>query len=145
MDTHPADCRENRDYYVITAKPRDSRCRYWCKVVDGADLPAPRSVLGASSLPGEYEDKGDTVIVDEGQFVFEGEAMHHRKNRGWAYWVWQVQRDENGCLRKVRIEVDNRADKVWLADHGRRDLTEGRGEVAACVRAAFRRHLESQQ
>ncbi len=69
-----------------TAIPSDSRCKYWCKIVrDGQVLPLPHVVRGANDIPGEYLRKGDDIEIFPGDYILEGEQVHHVKQRGWKY------------------------------------------------------------
>lgn len=126
---------------TFTVKPRDSRCKYWCKKLSAADLPLPGDVDGSYSLPGAYLKKGD-VEIEPGEYVFEGEEHHHAKPRGWDYWVYTY--GETG-YKNLGFGVATKDAIKLLANHKlitrdrARDLLRGSGDVAAAVRRA---HLE---
>ena len=118
-------------------EPRDSRCRYWAKKIEAKDLPMPENVSGANDLPGSYLKNGEIEIFP-GEYVFEGEANHHRNARGWTYGVVQCgpalkhgteTKDDIKALVKAGLLEVERAKK----------LLKGSGDIAACVRHA---HLE---
>jgi hypothetical protein len=116
----------------FSARPNDSRCRYWAKIVrKGEPLPLPASVSGANGVPGEYLRPGDEELF-EGDLAFEGEARHHRKQRGWDYNLFIVR---NGELVSLASDA-NRDVKAKLREMGETDLLPGSGEVAALVRRA---------
>ena len=117
----------------VTIAPRDSRCRYWAKVVRaGAALPLPSAVGSASDIPGAYARRGEEELF-AGDILIEGEENHPRKARGWTYWVKFMGAD--GTLQMVR---DPGADeKVAMKAAGLpAELLPGSGQVAACVRLA---------
>jgi hypothetical protein len=130
-------------------RPRDGRCRYWAKVVRaGSPLPMPGSVDGANDIPGAYLRSGSEVELFPGDLLFEGEANHHTKQRGWTY-----------DLRTVRGKISEKGNyryflgftaeiKGWvklLVREGKIEksvgveLLKGAGDCAAMVRRA---HLE---
>lgn len=111
------------------ARPIDSRCRYWCKVVPaGTTIPLPGDADGAASIPGAYV-KGEVTVFD-GDAIFEGEANHHKKQRGWSFNVGVV---ESGKIRWLKAsEAKNRLRKIGAAT---RDLLAGSGDHAAGLRA----------
>lgn len=115
------------------ARPSDSRCKFWSKVVRATDsLPPPSSVDGAGSIPGPYLRTGADVELEDGDFVFEGEEVSHRKSRGWVYNFGIVL---GGQIRWISDDERAQAKDLWRLV-GRRDMTAGSGEHAAMVRAA---------
>lgn len=117
--------------------PRDARCRYWAKVIRaGAPLPLPSSVAGANDVLGFYSRVGDDELLP-GDILIEGEENHHRKVRGWSYWVaWfdPVLSPETAGLCRVSPASTI---KLALKAKGLAPvLLPGAGEVAACVRIA---------
>lgn len=117
----------------VEVRPRDSRCRYWAKIIRaGAPLPAPSAVSGASDVPGPYLRQGEDELLP-GDVLIEGEERHHRKARGWDYWVTWC--DEHGALRRITnpgAEHKARMKAAGMAPA----LLIGSGEVAACIRVA---------
>lgn len=109
--------------------PRDSRCRYWAKIIRaGVDLPPPSAVSGASDIPGAYLRNGEDELF-AGDILIEGEANHHVKSRGWTYWVTVCGPD--GSERMLT------ANKATMKAAGLpSQYLAGSGEVAACVRMA---------
>lgn len=74
----------------VSLYPTDARRRYWAKIVrNGRPLPMPDEVQGAGDIPGPYRGRGDEELLP-GDALFEGEANHHRKNRGWTYCLTYV-------------------------------------------------------
>lgn len=116
------------------AKPRDSRCKYWCKIVRAGDaLPLPSAVTGASDIPGPYLRKGDDVEIFPGDFVLSGEEVSHRVKRGWAYQMFRL---DSG---KIAICAFGSLVKDAVRRAGRKDLLGGSGDVAAMVRTIHAR------
>lgn len=78
--------------FSYIAKPQDHRCRWWSKIFD-ADKAArlnPRDVTTADTLPGSYERKNADHELAHWTFVCDGEALHHRHDRGWRHRVGVV-------------------------------------------------------
>ena len=116
----------------IQIKKRDSRCRFWAKVIRaGQALPMPSAVSGANDIPGPFAQQGDEELFF-GDVLIEGEENHHRHARGCTYWVTFVGLD--GAVHVVRPSGDIKAalKKAGLD----RALLAGSGDVAACVRIA---------
>jgi hypothetical protein len=116
----------------VKIAPADRRCRYWAKVVRAATpLPAPDSVDGANGIPSPYARLGDEELF-AGDFLFEGEAEHHRKARGWDYIVSYMGPD--GKLIRCR---PGSAEKAAMKANGLpANLLPGSGDIAAMVRLA---------
>jgi hypothetical protein len=129
-----------------TPKKADSRCRAWCQILSRAAVSSLRVavVSGADSLGGRYETFGREIEVFAGDFIFEGEANHHTKNRGWSYSLGIVVASDR---------PDGDAEIVWVTAAEAMDAKEhlrvlakrgdfpaedlkGAGEVAALVRYA---------
>jgi hypothetical protein len=94
----------------------------------------PEAVDGAHSIPGQYLRRGDEELFC-GDLLFEGEANHPSKNRGWSYWVHYV----NDSGRLVSVNSGWREFKAQLKTaSGAFDpaLLKGAGDLAACVRFA---------
>lgn len=116
----------------VEIRPVDSRCRHWAKVVRaGQELPIPADVDGASDIPGGYARNGDEELF-EGDVLIEGEENHHRKARGWTYYITYM--NKNGDARRVKPSSEI---KSYLKQQGLDPrLLAGSGDVAACVRIA---------
>ena len=114
-------------------KPLDSRCKYWAKkILADAMLPIPSEVDGASDIPTRYLRLGDEELVP-GDFLFEGEAIHHRHQRGWSYCVSYV--DENGNVHRYTSGFSDQ--KMAAKAQGMSpELLAGSGDVAGAVRVA---------
>lgn len=123
----------------VEIRPYDPRCRYWAKIVQrGTPLPAPNNVNSAGDIPGEYLRKGDEELAP-GDFLFEGEENHHRKARGWSYWVSFID-PESKKKRCVRPKAGH---KESFREQGMDvSLLRGSGGIAACVRIAHAVRLE---
>jgi hypothetical protein len=97
----------------------------------------PGDVSGANDLPGEYLRNGDIEIFP-GEYVIEGEANHHRRQRGWTYGV-------STCGPTLTYSKSTKDAIKALAAAGligierAKDLLRGSGGIAACVRRA---HLQ---
>lgn len=116
----------------IQIKKRDSRCRFWAKVIRaGQALPMPSAVSGANDIPGPFAQQGDEELFF-GDVLIEGEENHHRHSRGWTYGVTFIGLD--GAVHVVQPSSDIKAalKKAGLD----RALLAGSGDVAACVRIA---------
>lgn len=116
----------------VEVSPVDKRCKYWAKVVRAdAELPIPEQVLGGDDIPGRYLQLGEEELFS-GDFLFEGEAISHKHNHGWAYYVTFMS--DNGD--KVVIRPTS-AHKTAAKDGGLpKELLKGSGELAAAVRLA---------
>lgn len=115
----------------VEIRPTDSRCKYWAKIVRANQpLPFPLDVNGANDLPVPYLRRGDEELAP-GDALFEGEAVHHSKNRGWLnslHWV-----DADGKLHVFRQPFSDY--KAQLKAQGLAvELLKGAGDVAAMVR-----------
>lgn len=119
----------------FSVRPYRRHCRYWAKLVRaGAGLPMPGEVDGANTIPGKYLRLGEEELFC-GDLLFEGEANHPSKDRGWSYWVHYV--DDSGNL--ISANSGWREFKAQLkAATGAFDpaLLKGAGDLAACVRFA---------
>lgn len=111
--------------------PQDSRCRYWAKIIKAEDLPIPSSIDGANDIPGPYKRHGDEELL-VGEFLIEGEEIHHRKARGWAYNITFLH---NGNERTIKpsSEIKQQMKAAGMPP----ELLKGSGDIAACVRIAI--------
>lgn len=113
-------------------RPRDSRCRYWAKVIRaGQPLPAPASVDGAGDVPGAYLRNGEEELFP-GDVLIEGEANHHVKARGWSYWVHTCSPTGEQVTIRPSADVKSQLKAAGIDPR----LLPGSGDVAACVRIA---------
>lgn len=125
-----------------TPKKRDSRCRAWCKVLSSESVRRirPAGIDGANDLPGSYLPFGREVELFPGDVIFEGEANHHTKPRGWTYNLGFVVGGANGVARIVWVAGDKRAalkaDLRASKNPAVRELLPGSDDVAAMVRYA---------
>lgn len=119
--------------YSFVAKPMDSRCRWWCKVLSHEQLHEIdlRMIEGASDIPGRYLRSGDDLELDPGDVVVHGEARHHRKMRGWGYQIGVVKPDASGIAWRT-VEVANDKREMKAADF----QVVGSGPVAGALRLA---------
>lgn len=117
----------------VSIKPQDYRCRYWAKIIRAAqELPMPFGVSGANDVPGAYLRSGDEELF-QGDFFISGEAVHHRKDRGWHY-VLKFIDPNTGKLRTVQAIAERKA--VAKANGLPASLLSGSGEVAGLIRLA---------
>ena len=76
--------------------------------------------------------RGDEELLP-GDFLFEGEANHHRRDRGWTYWLHAVSPAGEYVTYRSGIS----AQKAELKRQGlAARLLTGSGDVAAMVRIA---------
>ena len=116
----------------IELEKKDSRCRGWFKIVrSGTQLPLPANVRGADDIPAGYAREGYDELFC-GDFMFQGEEMHHRKNRGWVYWITWV--DADGALHYTKPSMTLK--KALKANGLPPALLAGSGDVAALIRIA---------
>jgi len=116
----------------VRVGPRDSRCRYWAKIVRaGQPLPTPASVGGAASIPGAYLRNGEEELFP-GDVLIEGEEMHHRKARGWTYRTAHVTAAGELVYTTPSAEIKAAMKAAGLPA----ELLPGSGDLAACVRIA---------
>ena len=115
----------------IEIGPTDKRCRYWAKRIDaGTVLGLPDSISRAEDIPGSFLRVGGEDELAIGDFVIEGEEVHHRHRRGWTYRIGYVGID--GALHRVTPNKEHKQAMKYAGlalDHLR-----GSGELAACVR-----------
>lgn len=117
----------------VRIAPCDTRCRYWAKIVRASTpLPLPAAVEGAAQVPGAYLRNGGEELFP-GDVMIEGEEAHHRKARGWSYWVtWCAPDGKPVRMRDPGAEVKEKLKSSGLPP----DLLSGSGGVAACIRVA---------
>jgi hypothetical protein len=126
------------DTHSHISRPQDSRCQWWQRIATRDDVLALdlASVDGARSLPGTYCRSGQDHELPVGSVVFDGEANHHRKQRGWTFTVGIVLPGGGGGI-----------DLYWLAPTAERKAAikaapdgaaymAGSGPHAAMVRMA---------
>jgi hypothetical protein len=124
----------------FSVEPQRRHCRYWAKLFRaGTRLPMPEVVYGAHALPGRYLQRGEEELF-AGDILFEGEANHPSRDRGWTYWVHYV--DDNGRLVSASSGWREFKEKLKTAS-GAFDpaLLKGSGPLAACVRFAHVQRL----
>ncbi|QGY03183.1 hypothetical protein MMSR116_15795 [Methylobacterium mesophilicum SR1.6/6] len=125
----------------------DKRCRGWERVIrESVSLPAPEDVNGAGDLPGAYApDRGEEELFGL-DAVMQGEENHHRRSRGWTYWL-HVRNPATGELVTMKPTAERKAAIKAAIRHGRIDLPveilKGAGDIAGMVRmlAAIRAGL----
>lgn len=114
----------------ITVGPSDKRCRYWAKrITPDTTLKLPSEVSGAGDIPGPFLKLGDEEL-ELGEFLIEGEQVHHRKMHGWTYSI--VFLGSDGEVHSICPAAEH---KAALKSAGMPvALLKGSGELAACVR-----------
>ncbi len=149
VEAEPAPQREAEiePSFSYTLGRLDRRCRGWERVIrESVSLPMPEDVHRAGDLPGAYApDRGSEELFGL-DAVMQGEENHHRKARGWSFWL-HVHNPANGGLatmtpsaaRKAVIKDAIRAGRIDLP----REILKGAGDIAALVRmlAAIRAGL----
>lgn len=127
---------------AFRAGPRDHRCKNWTKrLLPDVDY-QPGRIEGAGDIPGSYIRPGEIEIFP-GEYIIEGEANHHTKNRGWSYWAFAY--DPSGRRREIdcgpksgtKDAIKAAVKAGWLDRDDARRLLEGAGPVAAVVRACM--------
>ena len=115
----------------IEIRPADRRCCYWAKRIDaGTALSLPDSISGARDIPGPFLRVGGEDELAVGDFIIEGEEVHHRHRRGWSYRIGYMGID--GALYRV---IPTKEHKQAMKAAGMAlDLLKGSGDLAACVR-----------
>lgn len=125
----------------------DRRCRGWERVIrEAMPLPAPEDVHGAGDLPGCYApDRGSEELFGL-DAVMQGEENHHRRARGWTYWLYVRHPATNAIVpltptaaRKALIKKAILAGRIDLPP----EVLKGSGDIAGMVRllAAIRAGL----
>lgn len=118
------------------AKPSDSRCP-WLQVHTTPDRVLainPANVDGAKDLPGFKLRNGSDVELPAWDVLFDVEAMHHKKNRGWRHLLGIVVPNGDGLkLRWFSIVMEV---KTAIKAAGASHLMGGSGPNAAMLRAA---------
>lgn len=126
---------------TVIAAPRDARCKWWCKVIHAtASLPLPSQVDGANDIPGVYLRKGDDVELEPGDVLARGEAVDHRRLRGWVYDIKEYHPD--GKPRRIdpfgaaelKALIKRAAACGVMTRERAKELLGGSGDVAALVR-----------
>lgn len=121
----------------VTIKPQDNRCRYWAKIIRKNQLlPMPSTITGANDIKVEYSMRGEEELF-EGDVLIEGEEMHHRRLRGWGYWLTMMGAD--GSLVRIRPTAERKA--AMKANGLPSELLAGAGDIAACIRIAYAARL----
>lgn len=114
----------------ITIGPDDHRCRYWAKrITPSTALKPPSEVQRAADIPGAYLKEGDEEL-EVGEFLIQGEQVHHRKMRGWTYSI--VFLGSDGEVHTIRPTAEHKA--ALKAAGMPVVLLKGSGELAASVR-----------
>ena len=140
--------------YSYVAKPADSRCKWWCKVIPAA-VAATLDLTDRTSLHAlEFVKKNADLELNEGDFVLDSEELHHRKSRGYRTVIGQVVRNPDGVLalhapgwgaegeamRTPDMEC-KQAIKAAATREQWSQLSQGTGDVAACLRWAKARTM----
>lgn len=94
----------------IVCRPVDSRCLYVAQLIR-PDTALPEMRQGKVHVPGEDVRRRE-VDLQEGEWLIQGEARHHRHFRGWDYNAHTVQDGILYCFRPTeRLKA---ALKVWV-------------------------------
>ncbi len=126
---------------TVIAGPRDSRCKWWCKVIRASTpLPLPSHVDGAGDIPGSYLHAGDDVDLEPGDVLARGEEADHRKPRGWVYDAKFYQtngkagRADSPGAADLKALLKRAAACGVITRERAKELLGGSGDVAALVR-----------
>ncbi len=124
--------------YSHIASPCDNRCTWIQRIADPVVIVTidPANVSGARDLPGAGQRKKADSELAAWTVVFDVEAIHHTKQRGWRHTVGIVApTGEDGDLGLQFFSV-GAAHKARIKAAGRSDLMGGSGPNAAMVRVA---------
>lgn len=123
--------------YSHIASPSDARCQWWQRIASEGEVLAadPATVDGAGDLPGRYVRKGSDHELAAWTIVFDGEALHHRKQRGWRHLVGIVAVADDGTLSRLWMPPTAER-KAAIKATGASHLMGGSGPNAAMVRIA---------
>lgn len=138
MNTETAETTAAIETLSHVAKPNDRRCRWWQKTLtaDQAVKLNPEAIADAGSIPGPYHRNGADMELPEWSVIFDGEALHHAKPRGWRWVVGFVVRDEAGALVLTWVTSAVAGQKAVVKASGAAHLLGGSGDVANIVRCA---------
>lgn len=110
------------------AEPESYRCQWWSAILT-------KNILDIKYLeeraPFSYLKRNADLELEEGTFIIDSEAMHHRKSRGYITRLGVVS-DGEVCWIKPNIEI-----KKHIKSKGYQDLMKGSGDVAGCIRMAI--------
>ncbi len=118
------------------ASPSDSRCNWLQLVADEAAVLAadPSKIDGAATLPGTKQRRGADSELPAWTILFDIEANHHWKNRGWTHVLGIVAPKGEGLA--LYWMKPTAATKAAIKAAGAAHLIGGSGPNAAMVRAA---------
>ena len=123
--------------YSHIVKAQDNRCMHWQRIL--TDVPtillADLAQVGdASTLPGAYARKGSDHELPAWSVVFDGEAVHHVKNRGWVHTLGVTYPLSNGQIGIVWVRCTPEHKAAIKASGA--GLMAGSGPNAAMLRVA---------
>ena len=95
----------------------------------------PKKIASANDLPGDYVRKGTDLEIPDWTFIFDGEANHATKQRGWT---WQLGVAIPGVTEPyiVWIVSDVAKQKAKIKAEGATHLIFGSGDNANLARMA---------
>ena len=125
---------------TASARKSVSRCRGWAMVVRASEpLPLPEYIKGAASIGRPYtEQYGEDATVElfPGDYLLQGEANHHKRDRGWSYWLYGY--DPSGRAVYVDFDSEIKADIKAAMTAGKisapYSILKGSGDIAAMIR-----------
>ncbi|PWU06775.1 MAG: hypothetical protein C5B43_01295 [Verrucomicrobia bacterium] len=109
------------------AKPQDSRCKWFQSII-------PDNITADALTDGvklNYLRKGADLELEQGQFLIDSEANHHRNERGYRVMIGIALGDS------VKWLIPNMKIKMLIKSEGHADLMKGSGDVNACFRIAL--------
>lgn len=121
-----------------TAKPVDPRCPWWQRAGTENEvlMKTVDTVSEAGSLPGKFLRPGADLELSAWSCIFDGEAMHATKHRGWRHVVGIVApTGDDGTLVITWIQA-NMAMKQAIKAARYSHLLGGSGPNAALLRVA---------
>ena len=123
---------------TVSLSKIDSRCRGWVMVVHAGDpLPMPEDVHGAGDVHSTYLHQSGDVELFPGDFLLQGEENHHRKARGWSYWLITYS-PQMGKHHNVEFDGETKSKIKAAMQDGSLDLNpaylKGAGKIASMVR-----------
>lgn len=122
---------ENQTLQTTTtyiAKPADDRCQWWSAIITSDFL----DLKYLNEKPNfKYLKRNADLELEEGTFIIDSEANHHRNNRGYRICLGVVL---NGIVKWISPTIEI---KMLIKKEGHQDLMIGSGDVVACIRMAI--------
>lgn len=110
------------------AKPADDRCHWWSAIITNEFL----DTKYLNEKPNfKYLKRGTDLELEEGTFIIDSEANHHRNSRGYTVCLGIVL---NGMVKWISPSIEM---KMLIKKEGHQDLMKGSGDITGCIRLAL--------